>query len=148
MNKELKIGIVAVLTLAVLYVGVNYLKGLNVLNESRVFHAKYENIGGLTSGSSVFLNGYQVGMVSNVDLLPYEGQQLLVTINIDQDFDIPINTICRIVNQDLMGSKSISLILGDDVVLAQYGDTLISDVQSSLQDEVNAQILPLKVKTE
>lgn len=148
MNKELKIGIVAVLTLAVLYVGVNYLKGLNVLNESRVFHAKYKNIGGLTSGSSVFLNGYQVGMVSNVDLLPYEDQQLLVTINIDQDFDIPINTICRIVNQDLMGSKSISLILGDDVILAQYGDTLISEMQSSLQEEVNAQILPLKVKTE
>ena len=148
MNKELKIGIVAVITIAILYIGVNYLKGLNVLNDSRIFYAKYENVGGLTAGSPVFFNGYKVGMVSNVDLLANENQQLLVNINIDKDFDIPINTICKIVNQDLMGSKSISLILGDDILLAEHGDTLTSEMQSSLQDEVNAQILPLKVKTE
>ena len=148
MNKELKVGVIAIISLAVLYVGVNYLKGFNVLNESRVYYAKYDNIGGLTSGSSVFLNGYQVGMVSDINLLNHENQQLLITINIDQDFDIPVNTICKIVNQDLMGSKSINLILGNDVVLAKYGDTLMSDIQSSLQDEVNAQILPLKLKTE
>ena len=54
----------------------------------------------------------------------------------------------KIVNQDLMGTKSVNLILGDDVVFAKSGDTLISDMQGSLQDEVNAQILPLKIKTE
>ena len=88
MNKELKVGVIAIISLAVLYVGVNYLKGFNVLNESRFYYAKYDNIGGLTSGSSVFLNGYQVGMVSDINLLNHENQQLLITINIDQDFDI------------------------------------------------------------
>ena len=69
MNKELKIGFVGILAIVVLFVGVNYLKGLNMLNVSRNFYAKYEKIGGLKVGSSVFVNGYQVGMVSNVDLL-------------------------------------------------------------------------------
>jgi phospholipid/cholesterol/gamma-HCH transport system substrate-binding protein len=58
------------------------------------------------------------------------------------------NTVCKIVNQDLMGTKGIALILGDTDELVRGGDTLISGIEGSLQDEVNAQILPLKNKAE
>jgi phospholipid/cholesterol/gamma-HCH transport system substrate-binding protein len=148
MKKELKIGFVAIITIAMLFVGVNYLKGLNVLNSSRNFYAKYENIGGLQVGSSVLVNGFKVGMVSNLELLVEDNQNLLVTVSIDQDFDIPSNSVCRIVNQDLMGTKGVSLILGDNQAYANIGDTLLSSIEGSLQDEVNAQILPLKQKAE
>lgn len=148
MSKELKIGFVAIVSIVILFIGINYLKGLNVLNASRSFHAKYENIGGLKTGSSIFVNGYQVGMVSNINLLSNENQKLLVTIRIDKDFDIPVNTICKIVNEDLMGTKSISLLLGNHVSFAKAGDTLISATEGSFQEEVSAQILPLKLKTE
>ena len=148
MNKELKIGFVALLAIVGLFIGINYLKGLDVLNSSRKFYAKYENIGGLKVGSSVFVNGYQVGMVSNIDLLANENQQLLVTISIEKDFDIPKNSILKIVNQDLMGTKSVNLILGDAASFAVDEDTLISGMEGSLKEEVSAQILPLKIKTE
>ena len=148
MTKELKIGFVAILTIAVLFVGLNYLKGLNVLNYNRDFHAAYNNVGGLKEGSPVLLNGYQVGMVSNVSLLTNDNQKILVTVSIEEDFEIPDNTVLKIVNQDLMGTKSIDLVLGNSLVFAISGDTLTSGIQGSLQDEVNAQILPLKIKTE
>lgn len=146
MNRELKVGLIALLSITVLVIGINYLKGINVLNNHKVFYAKYDNIGGLQVGSSVSLNGYKVGSVSEISLL--RKNNLLVTLNIEQDFDIPKNTICKIVNKDLMGAKSIDLILGDANKLAIEGDTLFSKIEGSLQDEVNAQILPLKLKTE
>ena len=148
MSKELKIGFVAILAIVILFVGVNYLKGLDVFNPTRNFYAKYDNIGGLKTGSSIFVNGYQVGMVSDIVLLSNENQKLLVTIRIDKDFDIPLNSVCKIVNEDLMGTKSVNLLLGNNVTLANVGDTLISDIEGSFQDEVSAQILPLKLKTE
>jgi phospholipid/cholesterol/gamma-HCH transport system substrate-binding protein len=148
MNKELKIGFVVLITIALLFVGVNYLKGLNVLNSSRNFYAQYENIGGLQVGSSVMVNGYKVGMVSNIDLLIEENQNLLVTVSIDKEFDMAVNTVCKIVNQDLMGTKGITLVLGDATEIIAIGDTLLSGIEGSLQDEVNAQILPLKNKAE
>ena len=148
MNKELKIGFVAIVSMIILVFGINYLKGLNVFKTSKYFYAKYENIGGLKVGSFVLVNGFQVGSVSNIELLTDDNQNLLVTVNIDKDILIPINTICKIVNQDLMGTKGINLILGNDTIFANIGDTLISGMESSLQDEVNAQILPLKIKTE
>jgi len=148
MNKEFKIGFFAIASIIALVFGVNYLKGINILNDNRDFYAVYENIGGLQVGSPVLVNGYKVGMVSNIDLLTEQNQNLLVTISLDKEFDMATNTVCKIVNQDLMGAKGIALLLGDTDELITSGDTLISGIEGSLQDEVNAQILPLKNKAE
>ena len=148
MNKELKIGLLAVVAIIFLVFGVNYLKGINILNDNRNFYAVYENIGGLQVGSPVMVNGYKVGLVSNVDLLIENNQQLLVTISIEKEFSIPSNTVCKIVNQDLMGTKGISLVLGDATNFLSVGDTLNGGIEGTLQDEVNSQILPLKDKAE
>ena len=148
MNKEFKIGFFAIATIIALVFGVNYLKGINILNDNSDFYAVYENIGGLQVGSPVLVNGYKVGMVSNIDLLTEKNQNLLVTISLNKEFDMAKNTVCKIVNQDLMGTKGIALILGDTDELVRGGDTLISGIEGSLQDEVNAQILPLKNKAE
>ena len=148
MNKELKIGFFAILSIIVLIIGVNYLKGLNVLKDHRHFNVRYDNIQGLKEGSSVTLNGFKVGVVSNIKLLSEKNKNLLVKITIEKDFNIPDNSICKIVSQDLMGVKAVELILGSSNQLAKDGDYLVGSVASSLQDEVNSQILPLKLKTE
>jgi phospholipid/cholesterol/gamma-HCH transport system substrate-binding protein len=148
MNKEFKIGFFAIITIIALVFGVNYLKGINILHDNTDFYAVYENIGGLQVGSPVLINGYKVGMVSDIDLLTEQNQKLLVTISLDKKFDMATSTICKIVNQDLMGTKGIALLLGDTGDLVKIGDTLISGIEGSLQDEVNAQILPLKNKAE
>ena len=148
MNKELKIGLLAIVAITALVFGVNYLKGINILGDNRNFYAVYENIGGLQVGGPVMVNGYKVGMVSDIKLLIENNQSLLVAINIEKEFDMASNTVCKIVNQDLMGTKGIALILGDASDLLEIGDTLISDIEGTLQAEVNAQILPLKNKAE
>ena len=147
-SKEIKTGFTAVIAVVVLYFGMQYLKGINVFDDSRTFYVEYDDIGGLQKGSSVLLNGYNVGMVGDIDLMIKEKTTLLVIIKINKEFNIPINTVCKIVNQDLMGTKGIALILGNALESAKSGDTIHSAIENSLQEEVNAQILPLKNKAE
>ena len=146
MNKEIRTGIIAIFTIVVLIYGINYLKGLNILDKNRIFHAKYDNIDGLLKGSVISLNGFNVGIVNNISL--QSDNALLVSVKINEDFDVPANSILKISNQDLMGTKGISVILGNSDLLAKNNDTLISEIENSLQDEVNKQILPLKNKAE
>ena len=146
MNKEIRTGIIAIFTIIVLIYGINYLKGLNILDKNRIFHAKYDNIDGLLKGSVINLNGFNVGIVSNISL--QTDNSLLVSVKINEDFDVPANSILKISNQDLMGTKGISVILGNSDLLAKNNDTLIAEIENSLQDEVNKQILPLKNKAE
>ena len=148
MNKEFKIGLVVVVVTSMLIIGINYLKGLNIFSNHQLYYAEYKDIGGLQVGSSVMVNGYQVGMVGDIELLIEKDQSLLVTLRLDKKINLPINTDSRIINQDLMGTKGISLIIGDATTFLNVGDTLLSSMQGSLQDEVNAQILPLKNKAE
>lgn len=146
MNKEIRTGIIAIFTIVVLIYGINYLKGLNILDKNRIFHAKYDNIDGLLKGSVISLNGFNVGIVSNISL--QSDNSLLVSVKINEDFDVPANSILKISNQDLMGTKGISVLLGNSDLLAKNNDTLIAEIENSLQDEVNKQILPLKNKAE
>tara|TARA_B100001057_G_scaffold204015_1_gene204746 strand:- start:16767 stop:17693 length:927 start_codon:yes stop_codon:yes gene_type:complete len=146
MNKEIRTGIIAIFTIVVLIYGINYLKGLNILDKNRIYHAKYDNIDGLLKGSVINLNGFNVGIVSNISL--QSDNSLLVSVKINEDFDVPANSILKISNQDLMGTKGISVIIGNSDLLAKNNDTLIAEIENSLQDEVNKQILPLKNKAE
>ena len=144
LSKEFKSGFIFLLAIVFLVYGLKYLKGLNVFQSNKPYYAIYDDIDGLQIGSSIRLNGFNVGMVNNIVLS--NNNKLLVTLNINSVDSIPINSVCKIVNQDLMGTKGVSLVLGKSDLFAKPGDTLQSGIENSLQDEVNAQILPLKNK--
>ena len=146
LSKEFKSGFIFLLAIVFLVYGLKYLKGLNVFQSNKPYYAIYDDIDGLQIGSSIRLNGFNVGMVNNIVLS--NNNKLLVTLNINSVDSIPKNTVCKIVNQDLMGTKGVSLFLGKSDLYAKPGDTLQSGIENSLQDEVNAQILPLKNKAE
>lgn len=146
--KSMIVGIVSILAVLLLYFGVNYFKGENVFNNGRVFYAYYENIAGLTEGSSVTVKGYKIGTVTQIHFDKDRNNQLKVHLTVENDIEIPSNSVAKIVSLDLMGTKGISIVLGDNQDNLNSNVELSSDIEVSLQDEVNAQILPLKTKTE
>jgi|TARA_B110000116_G_scaffold105579_1_gene91939 phospholipid/cholesterol/gamma-HCH transport system substrate-binding protein len=148
LSKELRIGMLVVISIVVLVWGINYLKGSNLFDSSRTLYALYGNIGGLQEGSSITVNGFKVGVVKKISLLTDKNYSLLVALSIEENINIPNNSVSKIVNEDIMGSKGISLVLGDSNINTEQGDTLASDMDRSLKEEVNKQILPLKNKAE
>ncbi len=146
--KSVKVGVLSLLTIFLLYFGINFLKGINVMNNGRVFYAYYDNVSGLTEGNSVTVKGYKIGTITKINFDLEKENLLKVTLHLENGINIPLNTIAKIISTDLMGTKGISLSLGDTSVMSVSGSELASSIESSLQDEVNAQILPLKNKTE
>ena len=145
---SIKVGVISLLSIFLLYYGINFLKGVNVMSNARVLHSYYNEIAGLTEGNSVTIKGYKIGTITNISFDNERNNELRVEMNIEDDIQIPLNTVAKIVSFDLMGTKGISFVLGDTSALVVSGDELIGDIEISLQDEVNAQILPLKNKTE
>ena len=146
LSKEFKAGFIFLLSIVLLVYGLKYLKGLNVFQADKPYFAVYSDVDGLQVGSSVTLNGFKVGVVSDMYLI--DNNKILATLNINRFDSIPVNSVCKIINQDLMGTKGVSLIMGNSQSFTHVGDTLLSGMENSLQDAVNAQILPLKNKAE
>jgi len=150
LNKETKIGIVVVLALAGAIWGFNLLKGTNFFSKSRTFYAKYNNVSGLTVSSPVKVNGFKIGQVTNVNFLPGSTNgELLVEFRIDnKEYNFPKDSKARIVSSGLLGGNEIVILPGKSPGIAMSGDTLRSEVESGLQQQVNEMIAPLKVKVE
>lgn len=146
-KREFKVGVLIVTCLVFFYWGFNFLKGRNYLSSNRIFYAKYKQVNGLVDANYVMINGVQVGRVSNISFLDNNGG-VLVTFSVENEVKIPRNSMARIYNSDVLGSKAIDIVLGDTAVMAQSGDTLKSMIQPSITEEVSYQMLPLKRKAE
>ncbi len=148
MKKELKVGFFAVIIIGLAVWGFNYLNGKDILNKQRDFFGVYNYVDGLEAGQKVVINGYKVGRVNEIQFMPDGSGRLLVHIVLTNDFPIAKNSIATIVGDGLLGTKMIELKLGDAKLMAQEGDTLATDIEGSLTEEVNKQVLPIKNKAE
>jgi phospholipid/cholesterol/gamma-HCH transport system substrate-binding protein len=145
LKKELKVGILAIVAVGLLIFGYNFLKGNNIFSSSRVFYAVYDNVEGLSPSASVSINGYQVGTVTDIQFV--ETGQLLVTMNINNEFNFSKTSVAQIYGGGLIGGKSMQIELNNNSTeYAKSGDTLQSSVEEGLIELVNEKLTPLKDK--
>lgn len=145
MKKELKVGILAIVAIGLLVFGYNFLKGNNLFNTSRTFYAVYDDVEGLSPSAPVTINGFQVGTVTDIDFI--KSGELLVTLNMNNDFNFSRNSKAKIYGGGLIGGKSVKIELEDDFEnIAKSGDTLQSSVEEGLIELVNEKLTPLKDK--
>jgi phospholipid/cholesterol/gamma-HCH transport system substrate-binding protein len=147
-SREFKIGFLFILATAILVWGFSFLKNKNILYKERVLIAVYKNVNGLNPSNPVYINGVKVGQVGKVYFDPILDGDIIVELVFTDKFPVPKNSVARIFSEDLMGSKAVEILLGTTPEYALNGDTLTTDVETSLKDAVNQQILPLKVKAE
>jgi len=147
-SKPFIIGFTFILAIAIFVWGFNYLKGRDLFKKQEFLFARYHTVNGLVAAKPVYVNGLQVGQVSRLYFASDMSGDIIVELVIQNKFPIPKNSIAHIFSADLMGSKSIALILGDSKVPVKNGDTLLTSVEGSLIESVNKQVAPLKAKAE
>ena len=147
-RKEIKVGAVFVIALAVLIWGLMYLKGLELFKTSRTFYAVYDHVNGLVAANPITIKGLQVGQVNKLYFNPNNPQKIIVELYVKGDYPIPKNSSARIYSSSLLGAKEVEIIPGDSRIMAKDRDTLLSLIEATLGEEVNRQILPLKRKAE
>lgn len=89
-SKEVKIGIAFVIAIFLLYYGISFLKGINLFKPSNRYLVVFNDVSGLTQSSPVTLNGFQVGLVSSMELEPgSSGNKVVVYLDMDKGVKIP-----------------------------------------------------------
>ncbi len=149
-TREIKTGILAILAIALSIFGYQFLKGKNLLSTERLFYVIYDNVEGLTTSSSVTVNGMIVGKVLDIDFIKTnKSLKQVVTINVHEEFDFSVNSIAKIYGGGLIGGKSLSINpVYDNGAFAKSGDTLKGQVEEGLIELVNDRLTPLQEKIE
>ena len=109
MRKETKIGLFAIITIALALWGYQFLRGFNVLAKKTVLYAVYQNVEGLRISTPIRINGLQVGLVSDFEQEDNDLNKIKVTFNIDDGIKVPKDAKAELVSASLMGGSEIHL---------------------------------------
>ncbi|HLT80317.1 MAG TPA: MlaD family protein [Cyclobacteriaceae bacterium] len=141
-SKEFKVGLFMVVALVLLYFGFNFLKGIDFFSSTNKYYAVYNNVDKLTQSNQVFLNGFAVGRVGDIEILQDNGNLVLVTLEIDSDIMLTDSTTA-ILTGDFLGNKSILLqnVTGSNIL--QPGDTLRSNLDRGITDILAESAVPV-----
>lgn len=137
----------AITALVLLYFGISYLKSQSVFSSDRVFHAVYNDVGGLVPATKVMINGYQVGKVQNIALQP--SGKSVVTFSMDNDFQFSKSSTIQLQENGFIGGKTLAILLKKDGAgIAVSGDTLRTEISPGMIDAFKNQLTPLQAKLE
>ena len=139
--KEVKIGLAFLVSLALLYIGIDFMKGSNVFSRYTTYYTVLQNSGGIAPSSAITVNGYKVGTVSNVAYDYSAPNRIVVTMRVNESLRIPQGSRAIVVGS-LMDGSSISLNLAQSSEYYATGDTIANGVANGLMSEVENVMLP------
>jgi phospholipid/cholesterol/gamma-HCH transport system substrate-binding protein len=143
-SKEFKIGLFSIITIALLYIGFNFLKGIDFFSTSNSYYALYRNIDGLQVSNSVFINGLVVGRVSSISFLQKRDNQILVELDINGNILLDDSTKALLISEGFLGGKAIELRVPETITNPlRDGDTLQSEVARGLLESFTEQTQPV-----
>lgn len=131
-TKEIKIALVAIVSIVLLFFGMNFLKGMTLFSSGNSYYITFKDISGLSSSSPIFANGYRVGVVKDVSFDYENNGDVVVEFMVDDDLQIPRGSTAEIVS-DLMGNVKMNLLLADNPRdFVAIGDTIMGVINSGM----------------
>lgn len=103
---EIQVGVTVLAALAILLLGVTWLKEFSVARKVRVWTVAFPQTGGLSSSDEVQVNGLRKGAVSEVALV---GDRVIVRLALAHEVTLTTDSRVSIRNVGLMGEKVIAV---------------------------------------
>lgn len=135
-NKEVKIGILTLAAILALFLGFNFLKGNSLFDSDKEYFAFYDNVEGLSTGSKVMVNGYKVGKVMDIEMMP--DQKFKLKLSVNDDYKVTVGSKVQVLSSGLLSEvKNLEIISGNSTQRAPEGTVLPGITAGGLMDKLN-----------
>ena len=144
MKTEVKIGITGVIAIVALFLGIKFLKGVNLFSTSETYYIVFSNTKGLTKSSAVYADGYKVGIVSGINYDFRHPGKVVVEISTDKGLRIPKGSSAQL-DEAVLGGCTLNMLLATNLREAyQPGDTIVGSDVSGLMAKVGGMVPQLE----
>ena len=140
LTKNMKIALTVLLGLVLLYWGINYLKGINLLTPANYFYTEVESTDGLLEAAPITVNGFQVGQVREINY-DYEKNKITVMMAMNKEMKVPEGSTINMVS-GLMGGASLVLNLGKGPAMETGSYIPTTDIPG-LMEHVTDNVVPM-----
>ena len=123
-SKEIKIGITAIVAVAIIYFGIIFLKGLRLFSSENVYYVNMTDVGGLSKSAEIMASGMNIGKVKDIHF-NRENRIITVALEINEGFTIPANSYATI-TKEMLGAPKMNIVMGPDPrQILSIGDTIL-----------------------
>ncbi len=141
-SNETKVGELTAIAVTLLILGFNFLKGRSVFKTGNFLYAKYPNAKGIMVSNPVYINGYQIGSVFDIENADRDLKSIIISIKLKSNYNIPNNSVATI-KEGFLGSPSINIQLGNSTTYLRSGDTLLTSAKPGLLGQLGTKIDPI-----
>lgn len=141
-TKEAKIGLVSIVSLALLYFGINYLKGINLFQPTNYYYIAFNNVKDVTVSSPVYVEGFKVGLVRDIVYDYNTVDKITVEVSLDKDMRITKGSYITIVNNFLSGAELHIHLNKYSKDYLKPGATLEGRMSDDMMQSIQQKILP------
>ena len=123
-TREIKIGLSAIVCLIIIFAGIQFLKGINVVQPTNFYTITFKNVDELMVSSPVTVNGYKVGVVHDIKYDYTNNDRVLVMVNLDKELRIARDSKISLV-KGLMGGATV--VIDNNPYVSEFyqsGDTI------------------------
>ena len=140
-RKEVIIGLIVLGAMAVLFIGINFLKGVNVFKAANYYYVSFTDVQGLAQSAPVTVNGFKVGQVRDISYEYDNPGHVLVELSLDRNLRVPAGSKA-VLTSDILGTASIALDMAHSDNYHKVGDKLTGVVPKGMMDNVSNELLP------
>lgn len=135
------IGASVLLSLLILFFGIDYLKGINVFKSANYYSSSYTNVAGLAQSAPVTLNGFKVGLVRDIRYEYDNPGHVLVEFSLDKELKLPVGSKAAIIT-DMLGTSTVELRMATGDQYYEVGSRIEGITPGGMMDKVSNEMLP------
>jgi phospholipid/cholesterol/gamma-HCH transport system substrate-binding protein len=140
-KKEVVIGMCVFAALFMLFIGIDFLKGINVFKAANYYYVEYTNVAGLQVSAPISVNGFKVGQVRDINYEYDNPGHIKVELSLDRELKLPKGTQA-VIEQDILGTATVVLHMAEGTDFYTVGSMIEGNTASGLMDNVSQNLMP------
>ena len=136
------IGVVTIIGLTFLYIGINYLKGINLFRPINHYYVECSNVSEVTVATPVYVGGFKVGLVRDIIYDYRSNSNIIIEINLEKSMKINNGSYVTIERTFLSGAQ---LHIHLNNYVSEYlspGSTIEGRMMDDMMGSLQSQLLP------
>ena len=144
-TREILIGLILVISLSILFIGIDFLKGINVFKSSNLYYVAFKDVSGLAEAAPVTLNGMKVGQVTGMEYDYEHPGNVLVEVNLDSSVKLTKGTkFTKAVS--LLGTGALAIEMAPGNSYVEAGSEMEGESQKDMMADISTEVLPQVVE--
>ncbi len=147
-SNEIKVGMLALVSIALLIMGIRFLKAQDIFNQTSKIYAIFKSVGELERSNFVKINGLTIGTVHSLEPADENVSAVKVTLSITSKVNIPSNSVAYIEGA-VLGASNVVIERGNATTYLKDGEKINTKEEAGLLGTLASEAKPLvsKAKT-